>query len=70
VCGPAYALLLHTWGEPFLEQGEIELRFVGMVLGGDTVEAIVATTHNQAQLQVWNVTRDRLAAFGRASLIH
>ena len=33
------ALLLDEWGEEFLAHGEIEMRFVGMVLAGDTVEA-------------------------------
>ncbi len=41
VAGPAFGLLLDSWGEAFLAHGEIDLRFVGMTLGGDTVEAHV-----------------------------
>ena len=37
--GPRTALLLDAWGEDFLAHGEIELRFVGMVLAGTTIEA-------------------------------
>ncbi|MDP9332966.1 MAG: MaoC family dehydratase, partial [Actinomycetota bacterium] len=37
--GPAYGALLDAWGEEFLEHGEIEMRFVGIVLAGDTVDA-------------------------------
>jgi acyl dehydratase len=41
VCGPAYGALLEAWGEDFLDHGELDLRFVGMVRGGDTVDATV-----------------------------
>ncbi len=34
--GPAYGMLLDEWGEEFLAHGEIEMRFVGIVLAGDT----------------------------------
>ena len=39
--GPAYGLLLDAWGEEFLAHGIIEMRFVGMVLAGHTIEASV-----------------------------
>ena len=41
VAGPAYGLLLDEWGDDFLARGELELRFVGMVLAGQTVTAEV-----------------------------
>jgi acyl dehydratase len=40
--GPAYGVLLDAWGEAFLANGEIDMRFVGIVLAGDTVDARVA----------------------------
>ena len=39
--GPAYGVLLDAWGEDFLAHGEIEMRFVGLVLAGDTVDASI-----------------------------
>ena len=41
VAGPAYNILLDAWGDDFLEHGELDLRFVGMVVAGDTIEARV-----------------------------
>jgi acyl dehydratase len=41
VTGPAYGLLLDAWGEDFLAGGEIDVRFVGMTLAGETVTATV-----------------------------
>jgi acyl dehydratase len=40
--GPAYGVLLDAWGDAFLANGEIDMRFVGVVLAGDTIEADVA----------------------------
>ena len=42
VAGPAYGMLLDAWGEDFLAHGEIDLRFVGMVVAGDTIEGRVS----------------------------
>ena len=39
VAGPAYAVLLDAWGEDFLAHGELDLRFVGIVLADDTIES-------------------------------
>jgi acyl dehydratase len=39
VTGPAYGLLLDAWGEEFLASGELDVRFVGMTLAGETVTA-------------------------------
>ena len=41
VTGPAYGLLLDAWGEEFLAHGQLDVRFVGMTLAGDTVTASV-----------------------------
>src|SRR5262249_60866240 len=41
VAGPAYGVLLDEWGEEFLAHGEIELKFVGMVMDGEAVDAAV-----------------------------
>ncbi len=69
VCGPAYALLLEAWGEDLLAHGEIELRFVGMVLGGQEVEARVdLDPHGDtASLTVENLTTGSTAAIGTAA---
>jgi len=67
VAGPAYGLLLDEWGDEFLEHGEIELKFVGMVVNGETVDATVTVDEEHAELEVVNRDRGRAAAVGRAS---
>jgi acyl dehydratase len=67
VAGPAYGLLLDEWGEEFLERGEIELKFVGMAIDGDTVDAAVAVDGDRSDIEVVNRDRDRVAVVGRAS---
>jgi acyl dehydratase len=69
VCGPAYAILLDTWGTSFVAHGTLETRFVGMVLGGDTVEAEVHVGDRDATFTVHNRSRDRLAVIGRATRV-
>ncbi len=66
-CGTAYGMLLDAWGERVLAGGALDLRFVGMVLGGDEVATTVAMHLDQARIEVWNTTRDRLAAVGTAT---
>ncbi len=66
VCGPAYALLLEAWGEAFVAHGQLDARFVGIVVGGDEIETTVAVAADRADFEVWNRTRDRLAATGSA----
>jgi acyl dehydratase len=61
--GPAYGLLLDAWGEDFLAHGEIEMRFVGMVIAGDTVEARVT---DDGTFTVENTTKGRTAVTGTA----
>ncbi len=67
VAGPAYGLLLDEWGEDFLERGEVELKFVGMVMDGETVDAAVTMNGDRAEVEVVNRDRERTAAVGRAS---
>jgi acyl dehydratase len=55
VAGPAYGALLDEWGEAFLANGEIELRFVAPVLAETTVEAHVAIDGDTATLHVDDV---------------
>lgn len=67
VAGPAYGIVLDEWGEEFLEHGEMELKFVGMVMNGETVDATVAIEGERADVEVANRDRDRVAVVGRAS---
>ena len=66
VAGPAYGALLDAWGEEFLAHGEIEMRFVGIVLAGDTVDARVEVDDDSATFEVENTTRSRTAVAGTA----
>jgi acyl dehydratase len=67
VAGPAYGVLLDEWGEEFLDSGEIDLKFVGMVMDGETADATVTIDGDHADVQVVNRDRERTAAIGRAS---
>jgi len=64
--GPAYGALLDAWGEEFLAHGEIEMRFVGLVLAGETVEARVEVEADEARFEVANTTTARTAVVGTA----
>jgi acyl dehydratase len=64
--GPAYGALLDAWGEEFLAHGEIEMRFVGIVLAGNTVDATVDIDGDDATFEVVNSTAGRSAAVGTA----
>jgi acyl dehydratase len=64
--GPAYGALLDAWGEDFLAHGEIDMRFVGTVLAGDSVEAAVDTDGDTATFEVVNETGPRTAVVGTA----
>ena len=68
VAGPAYGMLLDAWGEDFLAHGEIDLRFVGMVVAGDTVEAKIEMAADDAGaiIEVVNSTAGRSAVVGHA----
>jgi acyl dehydratase len=67
VAGPAYGALLDTWGEEFLAHGAIDVRFVGMVLAGQTVEAAVTVDGDGATIEVRNVDSGRAAVVGQAT---
>jgi acyl dehydratase len=65
--GPAYGALLDAWGEAFLAQGEIDMRFVGVVLAGDAVEARVEIDHDaSARFEVVDTTAGHVAVAGTA----
>ena len=64
--GPAYALLLDEWSEDFLAHGEIEMRFVGLVLAGDTVDASIVVDGDAASFEVRNRDREVVAVVGNA----
>jgi acyl dehydratase len=68
VAGPAYGMLLDEWGEDFLAHGELDLRFVGMVVAGDTIEAKVEIAADDvgAIIEVTDTTADRTAVVGHA----
>ncbi|MGH9031588.1 MAG: MaoC family dehydratase [Acidimicrobiia bacterium] len=65
VAGPAYGALLDEWGDEFLAHGELELKFVGMVVDGQTIDAEV-TIDGDATIEVVNQATGRPAAVGRA----
>ena len=66
VAGPAYGLLLDEWGDEFLAHGSIELKFVGMVEDGETVDATV-TTSDSGAATITVASGDRTAVVGTAA---
>ena len=66
VAGPAYGLLLDEWGDDFLARGSIELKFVGMVVDGETVDATV-TTSDPDSAAITVASGDRTAVVGTAT---
>jgi acyl dehydratase len=63
--GPAYALALEQFGDDLLERGEIDVKFVGLVMAGDAVEAHVAdTAAGVCTVEVHNTSSDRTAVIG------
>ena len=67
VAGPAYGILLDAWGEELLANGTVQLKFVGIVTDGETVEATVEQTGRDATITV--TCGDRTAVVGNASLM-
>jgi acyl dehydratase len=67
VAGPAYGLLIDAWGEEFLAHGTIELKFVGPVTDGETVEADVEPGADEASIEVTNLTTGRTSVVGHAT---
>jgi acyl dehydratase len=69
VCGPAYGVFLDAWSEDFLAHGELDVRFVAMVVGGQTVEArveVAADDTVESTFVVENLSSGRTAAIGSA----
>jgi acyl dehydratase len=67
IVGPAYNMLLDEWGEDFLAHGELDLRFVGIVVAGDSIEARVEFMPDRvATIEVVNTTAEKTAAIGGA----
>jgi acyl dehydratase len=64
--GPAYGLLLDEWGEHFLEHGELDLRFVGMVWEGQTVVVDLQLDGDTSTISVTNTADGRPAVVGSA----
>ncbi len=52
VAGPAYGIALDAWGGDFLAHGVIDLKFVGMVVDGQTVDAEVDLEEHTAAASV------------------
>lgn len=69
VAGPAYNILLHEWGEAFLTHGHVDLRFVGMVVAGDTIEAhvIIDDAGTTATIEVLNLTAGATSVAGTST---
>lgn len=66
VTGPAYGLLLDAWGEEFLGHGQLDVRFVGMTLAGDTVTGSVEIDGADATIEVVNESHGKTVVVGRA----
>ena len=69
VFAPAYALLLETWGDDLLAHGDVELRFVAVVVAGETAAAAVTIDANTAAIEVTVTNDDRVAVVGTARLV-
>jgi acyl dehydratase len=69
VAGPAYAALLDAWGDEFLAQGELELKFVGMVMDGTTVDASVDVDGDSATVDVVTRPDAKTAVVGSAERV-
>ncbi|HLG00398.1 MAG TPA: MaoC family dehydratase [Acidimicrobiia bacterium] len=66
--GPACSLLLDERGVACLEHAEIEARFFGLVLEGDTVEASVCGVDGHARFVIRNLTKGVTTAAGEVRL--
>ena len=67
VAGPAYGLLLDEWGEEWLADGMIELKFVGMVTADERVEAHVEVDGDEAAVTVVELRDGSTRVVGRAA---
>jgi acyl dehydratase len=66
VAGPAIRIALDTWGDTFLARGLIDLKFVGMVTEGATVDATVDLDDlgDEAEVTVTNRDSGAVAVVG------
>ena len=68
VAAPAYAVLLEAWGDAWLAHGELDVTFVAMVRGGETVEAEVDLDRDEAMFRVVSAPGDvRVVGWARRS---
>jgi acyl dehydratase len=58
VAGPAYGIALDAWGDEFLAHGVVDLKFVGMVTDGQTVDATVEVTEGDTGATLTVTNRD------------
>ena len=64
---PAYGLLLDGWGDDFLAGGTIELKFVGMVVDDETVDADVEIDADASSATINVSVGDRAVVVGHAT---
>lgn len=64
VAGPAFAIALDAWGDDFLAHGVIDLKFVGMVVDGQTVDAEVELAEEAAAVTVVDHDTGAVAVVG------
>ncbi|HSO96123.1 MAG TPA: MaoC family dehydratase [Acidimicrobiia bacterium] len=67
VAGPAYGLLLDEWGDEWLATGTFELKFVGRVTAGETVDAHVDVEGDDATITVVGLDDGTTRVVGRAT---
>ena len=67
VAAPAYGILLDEWGDDFLASGTIELKFVGMVVDDETVDADVEIDSGSGAAAISDACGDRIVVVGHAT---
>jgi acyl dehydratase len=67
VFAPAYGVLLDEWGDDFLAHGALEVRFVAMVVAGETAAAGVTVDSDGATVEVTVTNDGRVAVVGTAA---
>jgi hypothetical protein len=67
VAGPAYGALLAAWGNDFLANGSLALKFVGGAYAGETVDAAVDIDGDHASITVTVRESGITAVVGTAS---
>ncbi len=67
VAAPAYGILLDEWDDHFLASGTIELKFVGMVVDDETVDADVEIDAVSETATITVACGDRTVVVGHAT---